>query len=181
MALFVSRLCTYTAWYRALMASLNTRPIASECSIRPDYSYDSAVCLMIPRSESPLSTGTTTYTSASVGPGCGLTSASTQASNLGSASASTTAAPLQPGFPLFCRPMPPVTFSVWQRWSTTTETSGSSTMTYEKLGIPQGLEKCVPGSTQCLHRYRGTGCPNGHTLMNLAVESSRSKFICCPS
>lgn len=50
---------------------------------------------------------------------------------------------------------------------------------YRTICVPPSLEKYLPGPSSCILRYQGTQCPDGHTPLSIAAQTSMTTSFCC--
>ncbi|KAF2451724.1 hypothetical protein P171DRAFT_478752 [Karstenula rhodostoma CBS 690.94] len=158
-----------------------TKPSVSGCTIRSDYSFDTSACWSAPPSEADTSEQVFTNEK-TVADG-------SECDNLNGASFRT--GTWQGDTAIICSFTQLYIESSWSQWSLTFLTSSWSsvsgagpgsagTSTLEVMRLPSSREKCLPGSTDCMYKYEGTCCPDGHTSISTAFQNSASTLFCCP-
>ncbi|OAG09843.1 uncharacterized protein CC84DRAFT_1235785 [Paraphaeosphaeria sporulosa] len=162
------------------------KPSSSGCTIPSQYSFDASVCWSATSADFLRGdVSAAVHISTMTGSVCSGDDASSETQILQGRTA------------IICHLTQQQSFNTWTYWSLTSLLSTYTnleldpdsstktvittyTQTYEGVNVPSMREKCFPGPRDCGYKYKGAGCPDGHTPLSTAVYSSTSTLICCP-
>jgi hypothetical protein len=143
------------------------------CTLNSDYTFDPSACWKIPSSTTKTFSGPEpkAYVSETV-----LTLRGTQCDH-GQTELMTTQSD---SITICTTTVKDLLLSLYERTSIMYISTNDYVDRYRTIWVPPSLEKCLPGPSSCLLRYQGTQCPNGHTPLSIAVQTSTTTYFCCP-